>query len=1366
MRYRASGFTLAGSGGCVSRAMDLELQGIGRQELEFTPGAPLHSLAVDNRLTVDHGAFYMTYANDGRGMRHDVVVRRRPAGGGPLEARVRVGGSLLAVQEGPDRVLFHAWDEGRMSLEPVVEYSGLHVWDAKGRTLPSHMALRGEMLVLVVDDRGAYYPVTIDPLSSSPDAVLTGGAAGDDFGFALATAGDVNGDGYSDVLVASPGWNGRRGRVALHLGGPAGLSATAAWTKDGAAANDEFGYSVSTAGDVNGDGYSDVVIGAPGQNGHGAIHVFLGGPSGLGGTALVRTGDAQAGSKFGFSVGLAGDVNGDGFSDVVVGCPLFDHSSGTDQGKAYVYHGSASGIGAAATWGVTGSTPSGNYGASVCGAGDLDGDGYSDVAVGAPFEKVISPPNQTRGKVYLYKGGATGLGLGATTTLSGPASGAEFGTCVAGAGDVNGDGYADLIVGAPGISTGQGRVDLYHGTSSGTLVATAPASNRSGTTAGERLGARLSTGGDLNGDGYADIVVGAAGYGSGSGRAMVFFGSAVGINLGATVPWYKNGSAGQALGASVYTAGDINGDGLSDLLVGVPGAAGGAGEVRLYHGGTSLPATTPAWSVTGGANFAVLGRCLATAGDVNADGYADVLVGLPGLNGSKGRVMLFLGSASGLSPTPVWTKDGENAQDNFGHCVASAGDVNGDGYSDVLISAPSYPNYGWMGKVYLFHGGPGGLSASPAWVKTGEKAEDRFGWSVASAGDVNGDGYSDVAVGAYMFQVGSADIGKAYVFHGSATGLAATAAWSALGTQASFFANSVSTAGDVNGDGYDDLIVGAPFWDVDLGGGTISHNNGAAFVYHGSPAGLSPVADWSIIGAHHGDEFGAGVSYAGDVNGDGYSDVVIGAMRSNIGAPPTVTGEAGKAFVYLGRPTVGLELTPATVITGTLQFDYLGLSVCSAGDMNGDGFSDVVVGVHGADYMFLDQGKIQVHYGSAAGISATPDLTFWGPNATGAQMGRIVALAGDVNGDGLSDILAGTDSRTVSYTYEGEAYLYMGSVGKPMRTFQYRSNLTTPVRTSNGTFETTDCNWGIGQYARSSMGRGKVKLAWQYQGHGPGTPAGVLFPNNSDVPLGAVAGEGAGWTVSGGLDGVLIKEGMSGPLGSSHPAWRVRVRHHPATAFDGRPYGRWYVQGIHDLQVPSLKTNLVECGPLPVTLVDAGVSCSNGQAVVEWSTASEQDCDRFVVMRSRDGVSWERVATVPGAGNSSQLLHYHAVDPMRADGQVMYYRLEQYDINGEMASFPVLVLLPCEPGPGLAAWPNPASDEFHVALPYAPGAEDAVRAEVVDMAGRLVAVREMQQTGGLVMGMQGLRSLPPGAYMVRVHSATRGLVGQVRMIRM
>lgn len=1353
--FGPQGFAISGTTP-VHWKWGLELQGIGRGGMQLRPARAVEERAEGNRLEVDHGSFEMQYANGADGMRHDIIVRQRPGGEGRLTARLGIAGGLLPLEAGPDRVVFHVFDPEQARLLPVLDYSGLHVWDAAGATLASRMSVLGGVLLLEVDDRNAVYPITIDPLSSSPDAVISGMAAGDDFGFSVATAGDVNGDGYSDLLVGTPGKNGRRGEAALYYGSATGISATPAWTGSGGAANDEFGYSVSSAGDVNGDGYSDVVIGAPGEAGCGAIRVYHGGPGGLGASPTVRYGDSQAGSRFGHSVALAGDVNGDGFSDVVAGAPYYDKPpSGTDHGKTYLYHGSAAGISFFATWSYTGSIAAGRLGSSVCGAGDLDGDGYSDVAVGAPFDRITTPP-QTRGKVYLFRGGPGSLPAAATTVLQGSGTNAEFGTSVAGAGDVNGDGYADLIVGSPGMTTGAGRVDLYLGTSAGSLVTTASASYRSGAS-GERLGEQVAGGGDLNGDDYADVVVGAAAYSSGRGRVMVFFGNAAGINLNSSPPWSKTGATGEGLGKALGTAGDLNGDGISDLAVRAPGA-GTAGEVRIFHGGTNLPGASPAWSVLGGTTYANMGQCVAQAGDVNGDGYGDVLVSMDGVN-QRGRVMLFLGSATGLSPTAAWTKDGEYDQDNFGNSVASAGDVNGDGYSDVLIGAPSYPNYAWRGKAYLYLGGPGGLSATPAWTGTGEKLNDRFGWSVCSAGDVNGDGYSDVAIGAYMFRSGPDEVGKVYVYHGSASGLGGTADWTATGSPLSFFGASVSTAGDVNGDGYDDLIIGAHFWDVDDGSGNTSYNQGAAFVHHGSASGLSALPNWSVIGAVAGDELGGSVSLAGDVNGDGYSDVVIGAMRADA---PSVN-EVGRAYVYHGQPTVGLGAAPATVIEGTLVNDRLGTSVCSAGDMNGDGFSDVLIGVTGADFLFMDQGKAQVHFGGPSGVSATADVSLWGPNATGAAMGNSVAVAGDVNGDGLSDVLVGAYHYSPTATNEGGAYLFMGSPGMSRPTFQYRSNLSTQVRTSNGTFETTDCNWGIGQWAHSSMGRGKLKLAWQYRGHGPGVPSGVLFPNNSEVEPGTVAGEGSAWTDSG-LNGVLIKEAVSGPTGSSHPNWRVRVRHHPATAMDGRPFGRWFVQGIHDLQVPSLKTNLVVCGPLPVTLLGNSVACQDGQAVLEWATASEQDCERFVVMRSEDGMAWQPIVVVPGSGSTSHVVHYEARDPRPLPDRIAYYRLDQYDLDGSKTSFPVMVLMPCGTGAKLNAWPNPACCGLFISVD-APVEENSLSAELIDVMGRKVARLDAMRVGGSVFRVEGLEPLPAGAYLVTLNSSKRGLIGQVRMVK-
>ena len=205
--------------------------------------------------------------------------------------------------------------------------------------------------------------------------------------------------------------------------------------------------------------------------------------------------------------------------------------------------------------------------------------------------------------------------------------------------------------------------------------------------------------------------------------------------------------------------------------------------------------------------------------------------------------------------------------------MGTAGDVNGDGYADVIVGAHWFDNGQTdEGRAYVYHGSAAGLGAAPNWTAESNQANARFGWSVGTAGDVNGDGYADVIIGASLYYNGETDEGRAYVYRGSAAGLSTTANWRAESNQANAeFGHSVGTAGDVNGDGYADVIVGAPYYD----NGQV--DEGRAFVYHGSAAGLSAAPSWTVESNQTGAYFGHSVGTAGDVNGDGYADVIIGA---------------------------------------------------------------------------------------------------------------------------------------------------------------------------------------------------------------------------------------------------------------------------------------------------------------------------------------------------------------------------------------------------------------------------------------------------------------------------------------------------------
>ncbi|MBP9081093.1 MAG: FG-GAP repeat protein [Flavobacteriales bacterium] len=1361
--YRKDGFDLEVPAGAAGRSCGFTLEAIGKGAAAWHINDAAPPVLDGGRLAWDHGSFRMLYTNTPAGMRHDLEVLERPAGEGRLEARFQISGGLQALQARPDEVVFHRFDPQRGELVPMVRYSGLKCWDATGRILPSRMELEADELVLAVEDHGAVYPVTIDPLSNTANLQLNGTQTGEQFGHSVATAGDVDGDGYSDVLVGSPNWStpfANAGRVQLFLGSSTGLAATAAWTLQGTQANARMGFSVGTAGDVNGDGYSDVAIGSPGMLGWGGVLVYAGSSAGLGGSAwAVLMGNSQTGSEFGWSVALAGDVDGDGLSDLVVGAPKYNNGSAA-QGRAYCYHGSAVSMGPVANWTFTGIPVNGQLGYCVAGAGDLNGDGYSDVAIGAPFQPKV--PTTNNGAVHVFRGNlGSGLSVAAGTVLQGPGS-SNFGSSVSSAGDMNGDGFADLVIGAPGTSTNAGAVHIHMGVGAITLVASAAASTLAGTS-GERLGHAVALAGDVNGDGYGDVVLGSPDHSSALGRARVYRGSAAPLLDATHLYWTGNGSvAGAKAGSAVATAGDVNGDGLSDLLVGAP-EQGGTGAVKIFHGVADLPhLTNRSWTIQGTADHQRLGHSVASAGDVNADGYSDVVIGIPGSGTGWGKVEVYYGSPTGLPALPSWSQVGENINDGFGHSVASAGDVDGDGYSDVLVGAPSWP-FGvenqWRGRVYLFRGSASGLVATAAWTMDGPLLESRFGYSLSSAGDVNGDGYSDVVIGAYSYEdpgVPSRGAGAAYVFHGSATGLPTAADWSTFSQQfnpssTSEFGSSVSLAGDVNGDGYDDVIIGDPYYEHVSDGG---NNRGGAFVYHGSPTGLPAAPDWSAFGVDPGDEFGNSVCYAGDVNGDGHSDVVIGAYLKG-------TDYQGGAYVFHGAPTTGLGSSPAWAINGTVIGDRMGNSVCSAGDVNGDGFGDVVIGTSLKDWAYQDGGGVELFLGSPTGLPATAAWYFTG-GMTGEQLGVCVALAGDVNGDGYSDLVAGGRSITGSpYTQAGAASLFLGNMGRalPSPIFQYRSNLTTPVRTGNGTFQ-NDCAWGIGQFARSSLGRGKMRLVWQVAGHGPFVPTN-FFPNNST----AFTGEELGWT-DGLLSGVLLKEPLSTVAGTtSHPAWRARIRFHPATALDGRMFGRWFRQGIHDLQVPSIKTELAGCGPLPVTLVAASVRCEAGQAVVEWTTATEQDCAAFLVQRSTDAETWETIGQVACSGNSSQLLHYRFVDLAPLAGTVGYYRLKQVDVNGAFEVFPAMALVPCGGTGNLPVWPNPFGDVLYVALPVDLREPGPVAVVLRDMAGRVALHRTYADTDRQVITITGCSVLPPGTYRLEVVGAAGERLGVALVVR-
>ena len=407
--------------------------------------------------------------------------------------------------------------------------------------------------------------------------------------------------------------------------------------------------------------------------------------------------------------------------------------------------------------------------------------------------------------------------------LSGGVPGESFGCSVAGAGDVNGDGYGDVIVGAyqsGQIGLAAGRAYIYFG---GLRPQNRPDVILAGEAAGDAFGVCVAPAGDMNKDGYADVIVGAYqndARGANAGRAYVFFGGPRPDERPDLV--LSGEAAGDAFGYAVASAGDVNQDGYADVIVGAyenSTRGAGAGRAYLFLGG-ARPDASADLVLSGEAAGDRFGISVGAAGDMNHDGFGDVVVGAyqnDAGGADAGRAYVFFGGARTDDRADL-VVTGASAGDSFGFAVSGAGDVNHDSFGDVIVGA--YHNSAGgkdAGRAYIYSGGAA-PSERPALVLTGEAAGDAFGYAVAAAGDINGDGFSDVVVGAYGNDAGGSAAGRAYAFFGGASDTAPDFTQTGEATLDNL-GFAVSGAGDVDGDGAADLIVGAPYSDGDAGRG-------------------------------------------------------------------------------------------------------------------------------------------------------------------------------------------------------------------------------------------------------------------------------------------------------------------------------------------------------------------------------------------------------------------------------------------------------------------------------------------------------------------------------------------------------------------